>query len=168
MLQTVWSIDTSLNEPNRNRPGDNKAHSRTEIRCKWTPFFLKGEHFITTFFWIADGSPSQVRLRVVEKSTRDNPYSHKQSEQKISNLYVTLKVCRTLDKRKKQNLNDLLDYMDKNFGRFNEVLHINNLHALFWCIWHLNLTSSSSGSTLLLVINWGPHKLCGLKYLTQL
>ena len=52
-----------------NRPGDNKTHSRADIRCKWTPLFLQGEHFITTIFWIPDGSPLQVRLREQKKST---------------------------------------------------------------------------------------------------
>ena len=49
-----------------NRPDDNKTHSRVDIRCKWTPFSLQGEHFITTIFWMPDGSPLQVRLRVTE------------------------------------------------------------------------------------------------------
>ena len=49
-----------------NRPGDNKTHSTADIRCKWTPFSLQGEHFITTIFWIPDRSLLQVRLRVTE------------------------------------------------------------------------------------------------------
>ena len=48
------------------RPGDNETHSRADIRCKWTPFSLQGEHFTTTIYWIPDGSPLQVRLRVTE------------------------------------------------------------------------------------------------------
>ena len=39
---------------------------RADIRCKWTPLSLQGEHFITTILWIPDGSPLEVRLRVVE------------------------------------------------------------------------------------------------------
>ena len=49
-----------------NRPGDNKTELRADIRCKWTPLSLQGEHFIATFFWIPDESPLQVRLRVTE------------------------------------------------------------------------------------------------------
>ena len=48
------------------RPGDNDTHLRAEIRCKWTPLSRQGEHFITTIFWIPDGSPSQVRLQATE------------------------------------------------------------------------------------------------------
>ena len=48
------------------RPGDNKTHSRADIRCKWTRLFPQGEQFLTTIFWIPDGSPLQVRLRVTE------------------------------------------------------------------------------------------------------
>ena len=53
-------------ESTLNRPGDNKTHSRADIRSKWTPLSLQGELFITTIFWIPDGSPLQVRLRVTE------------------------------------------------------------------------------------------------------
>ena len=49
-----------------NRPGDNKTHSRADIRCKWTPLSLQGENFIPTIFWTPDGSLLQVRLRVTE------------------------------------------------------------------------------------------------------
>ena len=49
-----------------NRPGDNKTHLRADIRCKWAPFSLQEERFITTIFWIPDGSPLQVRLRGTE------------------------------------------------------------------------------------------------------
>ena len=49
------------------QPGDKKTHLRADFGCKWTPFSLQGEYFITTIFWIPDGSPLQVRLRVTEK-----------------------------------------------------------------------------------------------------
>ena len=48
------------------RLGGNKTHLRADIRCKWTPLFLQGKHYITTIFWIPDGNPLQIRLRVVE------------------------------------------------------------------------------------------------------
>ena len=112
------------------RPGDNKAHSRADIRCKWTQHFLQGEHFITTIFWIPDGSPLQVRLRVTENLLAIILIPITVQTEEFANLFVTLKISRTLDKRENQSLDDLLDYMDKNLGRFNEVSHINILHAL--------------------------------------
>ena len=112
------------------RPGENKTHSRADFRCKWTPRSLQGEHSITTSFWIPVGSPLQVRLRVTENLLAIilNPITVRTEE--FANLFVTLKNSRTLDKRENQSLDDLLVYMDKNLGRFNEVSHINILHAL--------------------------------------
>ena len=112
------------------RPGDNKTHSRADICCKWTPLSLQGEHFITTIFWIPDGSPLQVRLRVTENLLAIFLIPITVRTEEFANLFVTLKISRTLDKRENQSLDDLLDYMDKNLGRFNEVSHINILHAL--------------------------------------
>ena len=112
------------------RSGDNKTHLRADICCKWTPFSLQGEHFITTIFWIPDGSPLQVRLRVTENLLAIILIPITVRTEEFANLFVTLKVSRTLDKRENQSLDDLLDYMDKNLGRFNEVSHINILHAL--------------------------------------
>ena len=112
------------------RPDDNKTHLRAEIRCKWTPFSLQGEHFITTIFWIPDGSPLQVRLRVTENLLAIILIPITVQTEEFANLFVTLKFSRMLDKRENQSLHDLLDYMDKDLGRFNEVSHINILHAL--------------------------------------
>ena len=112
------------------RPGDNKAHSRVDIRCKRTPLCLQGEHFITTIFWIPDGSPLQVRLRVTENLLAIILIPITVPTEEFANLFVTLKISRTLDKRENESLDDLLDYMDKNFGSFNEVSHINILHAI--------------------------------------
>ena len=114
-----------------NRPGDNKTHLRPDIRCKWTPFFLQGEHFITTFFWLPDGSPLQVRLRFTENLLAMTLIPITVQTEEFANLIVTLKNSRTLDKRENQNLDDLLDIMDTNLGRYNEVSHINILHAFF-------------------------------------
>ena len=109
------------------RPGDNKTHLRADIRCKWTPFSLQGENLITTIFWI----PSlQVRLRVTENLLAIILIPITVRTEEFTNLFLTLKISRTLDKRENQSLDDLLDYMDKNTGRFNEVSHINILHAL--------------------------------------
>ena len=113
-----------------NRPGDNKTHSRADIHCKWTPLSLQGEHFITTIFWIPDGSPLQVRLRVTENLLAIILIPITVRTEEFANLFVTLKISGTLDKRENQSLDDLLDYMDKNLGRFNEVSHINILLAL--------------------------------------
>ena len=111
------------------RPGDNKTHLRADIHCKWTPFSLQGEQLITTIFWIPDGSPLQVRLRVTENLLTINLIPITIQTEEFANLFVTLKISRTLDKRENQSLDDLPDYMDKNLGRFNEVSHINILHA---------------------------------------
>ena len=112
------------------RPGDNKTYLRADIRCKWTPFSLQGEHLITTIFWIPDGSPLKVRLRVTENLLAIIFIPITVRTEEFANLFVTLKNSRALVKRENQSLDDLLDYMDKNFGRFNEVSHINMLHAL--------------------------------------
>ena len=111
------------------RPGDKTTHSRADIHCKWTPFSLPGEHLITTIFWIPDGSPLQVRLRVTENLLAIILIPITVQTEVFANLFVTLKISRTLDKRENQSLDDLLDYMNKNLGRFNEVSHINILHA---------------------------------------
>ena len=112
------------------RPGDNKTLLRTEIRCKWTPFSLQGEDFITTIFWIPDGSPLQFRLRVTENLLAIIFIPITVRTEEFANLFVTLRISTTLDKRENQSLDDLLDYMEKNLGRFNEVSHINILYAL--------------------------------------
>ena len=113
------------------RPGDKNTYFRAEIRCKWTPLFLQREHFITTIFWIPDGSPLQVRLRVTEHLLAIIFIPIIVRAEEFANLFVTLKISRTLDKRENHSLDDLLDYMDKNLGRFNEVSHISILRALF-------------------------------------
>ena len=113
-----------------NRQGHNKTHLRADIRFKWTPFSLQGEHFITTNFWIPDGSPLQVRLRVTENLLAIILIPITVRTEELVNLFVTLEISRTLDKRGNQSLDNLLDYMDENLGRFNEVSHINILHAL--------------------------------------
>ena len=120
----------NLIEITLHRPGDNKTHLRADIRCKWTPFSLQGEHFITTSFWIPDGSPLQVRLRVAVNLHAINFIPITVRTEEFANLFVTLKIFRTLDKRENQSLDDLRDYIDKNLGRFNEVSDINILHAL--------------------------------------
>ena len=112
------------------RPGDKKTHSRADIRCRWTPFSLQGEHFITTIFWIPDGIPLQVRLGVTEILLARIPIPITVQTEEFANLFVTLKLSRTLDERETRSLDDLLDYMDKNLGKVNDVLHINIPHAL--------------------------------------
>ena len=111
-----------------NRPGDNKTHLRADIRCKWTPLSLKGEHFITTIFWIPVGSPLQVRLRVTENLLALIFIPITVLTEEFANLFVTLKISRTCDKRENQSLDDLSDYLDRNLERFNEVSH-KILHA---------------------------------------
>ena len=112
------------------RPGDNKTQLRADIRCKWTPFSLEGEHSITTIFRIPDGSPLQVRLRVTENLLAIILIPLTVRTEEFANFFVTLKVSRTLVKTENQSLEDLLVYMVNNLGRFNEVSHINILHAL--------------------------------------
>ena len=112
------------------RPGDNKTHLRADIRCKWTPFSLQGEHFIATIFCIPDGSPLHVRLRVIENLLAIILIPKTVRTEEFANLFVTLKNSKTLDKKENQSLDDLLDFMDNNLGRFNEVSHINILQAL--------------------------------------
>ena len=117
-------------EINLSQPGDNRTHLRADIPFKSTPFSLQGEHLTTMIFWIPDGSALQVRLRVTENLLAIIVFPITIQREVFASLFVTLKISRTLDKRKSQSLDDLLDYMEKNFGRFNEVSHINILHAL--------------------------------------
>ena len=112
-----------------NRPGDNKTHLRADIRWNCTPFSLQGEHFRTIIFWVPDGSPLQVRLRVVENLLARILISIDVATEELDKLFVILKTSRTLDARKNQSLDDLLDYVDKNPERFSEVSHINILHG---------------------------------------
>ena len=112
------------------RPADNKTHLRADIRCKWTPFSLQGEHVVTTIFWIPDGNRLQVSLRVTENLLAIIRIPITVRTEEFANLFVTRKTSRTLDKRENQSLDNLLDYMDKKLGRYNEVSHINILHAL--------------------------------------
>ena len=111
-------------------PGDNKTHSRADIRSKCSPFSLQVENFITTIFWIPDGSSLQVRLRVVENLLAIILIPITVQIEEGAYLFVTLKNSMTLPKRENQSLDDLLDYMDKNLGSFNEVSHINILQAV--------------------------------------
>ena len=112
------------------RLGDNETHLRADIRCKWTPFSLQGEHLITTIFWIPDGSPLKLRLRATENLLAIILIPITVQTEEFAKLFVTLKISRTLDKRENPSLDDLLDCMDKNLGRINDVSHINILHAL--------------------------------------
>ena len=113
-----------------NRPGDKKTHLRADIRCKWRPLQMQREHFITTIFWITDGCPLQVRLRVSENLLAIILIPITVRTEEFANLFVTLKISWTLDKRENQSLDNLLDFLDRNLERYSEVSHINILHAL--------------------------------------
>ena len=122
-----------------NRPGDNKTHLRADIRCKWTQFALK--HFNTTIFWIPDGSPLHVKLRGTENLLAKIFIPIAVQTKEFIKLFVTPKTSSTLHKSEKQRLDDLLDYMDKNLGRFNEVSYINILRpcVLIFMTFELNI-----------------------------
>ena len=77
------------------RTGDNETHLRADIRCKWTPFSLQGEHLITTIFWIPDGSPLQVRLRVTENLLAIILIPITVQTEEFANLFLTLKISLT-------------------------------------------------------------------------
>ena len=100
------------------------------MRCKWTPFSLHGERFITTIFLIPDGSPLQVIVRVVDNLVAIMLIPSTVRTEEFAKLFVTLKISTTLDKREEQNLHNLLVYMDKNLRRFNDLSRMNILHAL--------------------------------------
>ena len=76
-----------------------------------------------------DGIPWEVRLRATENLLAIILFPITVRREEFSNLFVTLKVSRKPDKVHDQSLDDLLDYMDKNLGRFNEVSRIIILHA---------------------------------------
>ena len=72
----------------------------------------------------------QVTLRVTENLLPIFLIPVTVRAEEFAILFVSLKVSRALGRREHQILVDLLDYMDKNLGRFNEVSNINILHAL--------------------------------------
>ena len=119
----------NLIEITLNQPGDNETHLRADVRCKWTPFSL---HFLTLHNYnLLDIGPESPTNKIADRweSTRNKPYSHNTPNRRVRQPFVTLKNYRTLEKRKNLSLDDLLDCMDKNFERFNEVSHISILHA---------------------------------------
>ena len=118
-------IETSLE-----RTGEGKEYSRVNLNCKWTPISLQGEHTITNIFWITDGNSLQVRIRVVENLLAVILITITVQTEDFANLFVTITISRTLEKKENQNLDDLLIYMDKNLGVFSVVSQINILHAL--------------------------------------
>ena len=100
-----------------------------DFRCKWTPLSLQGQHFITTNFWIADGSPLRVRLLVVQNlfAIFFIPVTFQTEE--FINLFVILKVFTTLYERQKM-LGQSYGVLEQESLGFNDVSHINILHAL--------------------------------------
>ena len=107
----------------------NAKQLRVDIRCKWAPNSIQGEHFITTRNWTRDGSPLRVRFRVDENLLVIIPIPSKVGTQELVNLFVTPNITRTMRKYKNQRLKHLLDCVDQNLGRFNQALHINILKA---------------------------------------
>ena len=135
MYHAIWLFNTMLKEPNRNHSKStwwqqDTLESRHSLQVDTTFPARRTTIFISTIFWIPDGSPLQVRLRVTENLLAIILIPRTVRTEEFANLFVTLKISRTLDKRENQSLDDLLVYMDKNLGRFIEVSHINNLHAL--------------------------------------
>ena len=96
---------------------------RADIRCKWTPFSLQGEHSVTTSFWIPDGSPLLVRLRVTENLLAIILIPLTVRTEDFVNLFVTLKLSRLLDKRKPK-LGRSSGLFGQDPWRFNEMSHI--------------------------------------------
>ena len=94
MYQTISKIANFRVNPieiTLHGPGDKKTHLRADIRCKWTPFFLQGEHFVTTIFWIPDGNPLQVRLPVTENQFPIILIPITVRTEELANLFVTLR-----------------------------------------------------------------------------
>ena len=87
-------IETSLK-----RTGDGKECFRVNLNCKWTPISLQGEHTITNIFWIFDGNPLQVRIRVVENLLAVILIPITVRTEEFANHFVTLKISRTLEKK---------------------------------------------------------------------
>ena len=88
-------IETSLK-----RTGDGKEYSRVNLNCKWTPISLQVEHTITNIFWTTDGNSLQVRIRVVENQLAVTLIPVTVRTEEVANLFVTLKISRTLEKKK--------------------------------------------------------------------
>ena len=66
----------------------------------------------------------QVRLWVIENLLAIVLIPITLRTEEFANHFVTLKIAKTQDKRENQSLDDLVDFMDKNLGRFIEVSHI--------------------------------------------
>ena len=92
-----------------NGPCDNKTHSRADICCKWTPLTLEGENFVSTTFSIPDGSPLQVTFCVVENLLARVLIPIRVQTEDFANLFVTLKISKTLDERESRSLDDFPD-----------------------------------------------------------
>ena len=86
-------IETTLK-----RLADNKPLLRAELRCKWTPFFLQREHFITTIILLPDRSPLQVRLQIVKKLLAITFILISVQTEEVANYFVILKISKTLVK----------------------------------------------------------------------
>ena len=72
----------------------------------------------------------QVRLRVTENLLPIFLIPVTVRTEEFVNLFVSPKISRTLGRRENQSLVDLLDFMDKNLRRYNEVSIFNILHTL--------------------------------------
>ena len=64
---------------------------RADIDCKWTPLSRQREQLISSIFWIPDGSPLQVRLRVTENLLAIILIPIAVRTEEFANLSVTLK-----------------------------------------------------------------------------
>ena len=112
------------------RAADNKEFLRVNLSCKWTTISLQGENLICTIFWIPDGSTLHVRIQAIENLLAVILIPITIQTEEFAKLFVTLKISKKLDKLENQSLDDLLNFMDTNFGALHEVSQINLRHSL--------------------------------------
>ena len=89
-------VETSLR-----RSADKKEFLRVNLNCKWTPLSLQREHLITNIFWIPDESTLHVRIQAIENLLAVILIPITIQTEEFTNLFVTLKISKKLDKGEK-------------------------------------------------------------------
>ena len=112
------------------RPCCKKTHLRAHNRFKWASISFQGQILTSTIFRNPGGSPLQVKFWVVENLLAIDFFPKTIHRGELANIFVSSNISRTKRKQENQSLDDVLDFMDKSLGRFNEASHINILHVL--------------------------------------
>ena len=125
----MQQLEISISQSHTNTP-----LNRVNFNCKWTSI-NSGECKTTNNFWLPDGSPLQVRIDPVENLPTVVVIPIPARTAEFANLFVTLTTAGrnlatpTLDTTEKQNLVNLVAYMEANLRTYTVVSLINLLHG---------------------------------------